>query len=94
MESFELWQSKMQELTDQGEKGTVLFLAYKPISESDARAAGFELVGATWDASGNPAKAYKPATAKVPAYVCVICNRTSRLDQGMYCCGKKRVLSS
>ncbi len=94
MESFELWQSRMKELTDLGEKGTMLFLAYKPISESDAKAAGFELVGTTWDASGNPAKAYKPGSTKITAYVCVVCNRTSKLDQGMYCCGKKRILSS
>lgn len=82
----------MAELDEQDDGEIVLFLAYKPASESQANAAGLEFVGTTWDAHGVKVKAYKPTSRTVRIYRCVICGRQSKLDQGMYCCGRKRVL--
>lgn len=93
MEDFPLWQSKMASREEHDDAETVLFLAYMPASESQAHAAGLEFVGTTWDANGIKVKAYKQASNTVRIYRCVACGRQSRLDQGMYCCGKKRVLS-
>jgi len=94
MESFELWRTKVNELAEQEVNGSILFLAYNPISEADAKSAGYEFIGTTWDATGMPAKAYKATSGKALVYVCRTCGRTSKLDQGMYCCGKKRIRGS
>jgi hypothetical protein len=93
MHSFAEWQLRMAEVSGRSDDDIMLFLAYKPECESQARSAGFQFVGTTWDANGTPAKAFKPKLVKSLAYGCVSCGSSqATLDQGMYCCGKKRVL--
>ena len=94
MESFALWQARVAENKANDDRAAVLFLAYQSVSESQAIAAGLELVGTTWDVSGVQVKAYKPKPAGALQYGCVVCGVNSKHYQGMYCCGKKRVAVS
>jgi hypothetical protein len=91
MESFALWQARVAEAGESSDGGAVLFLAYKPVSASQASAAGLELIGTSWDAQGVQVKAFKPPPRGAPVYACTVCGGNSKLYQGMYCCGKKRV---
>lgn len=84
----------MAELHAQNEGEQVLFLAYQSASELEASAAGLEFVGVTWDANGVKVKAYRLSAEKSRLYGCVSCGKQSKIDQGMYCCGKKRVARS
>jgi hypothetical protein len=93
MESFALWQARVAEAGEGADSAGMLFLAYKPVSAAQATAAGFELVGTSWDAHGVPVKAYKPRPPGAPVYGCTVCGGNSKLYQGMYCCGKRRVPS-
>lgn len=93
MQSFAEWQVQMAEVRGQNRDAIVLFLAYQASCESQALDAGCQFVGMTWDANGTPVKAYKPRLEKVHAYSCATCgSSTATLDNGMYCCGKKRAL--
>jgi len=69
-----------------------LFLAYEAASASEASAAGFELVGTSWDANGVEVKAYKSKPPGVPEFGCIVCGKNSQYYHGVYCCGRKRVL--
>ena len=91
MDSFAQWQTRVAEGAESGDGGAMLFLAYKSVSASQASAAGLELVGTTWDAQGVEVKAYLPRPPGAPVYGCTVCGGNSKLYQGMYCCGKKRV---
>ncbi len=91
MESFPLWRARMAALHARDDREQVLFLAYQSASESEASAAGLEYVGITWDASGVQVKAYRLSAEKSRLYSCSSCGKQSKIDQGMYCCGKKRV---
>ena len=92
MESFALWQRRVAENAANDDREAVLFLAYQSASESQAIAAGHELVGTTWDSNGVQVKAYKPKPAGAQEYGCVVCGGHSKHYHGVYCCGKKRVV--
>lgn len=90
MESFALWQARVAKNRDSSDRDVMLFLAYQSVSESQAIAAGLELVGTSWDANGVQVRAYKHKPAGAPVYGCIVCGVHSKHYQGMYCCGKKR----
>ncbi|MBD8632908.1 hypothetical protein IFT74_16215 [Oxalobacteraceae sp. CFBP 8755] len=92
MNSFASWQARAAEYSATNKRDTVLFLAYEAASASEASAAGFELMGTTWDANGVEVKAYKAKPPGVPEFGCVICGKNSQYYHGVYCCGRKRVL--
>lgn len=91
MESFTLWQARVAQHEENDDREAVLFLAYQSVSETQATAAGLELVGTTWDSSGVQVKAYKSKPAGAQESGCVVCGEHSKHYHGMYCCGKKRV---
>lgn len=93
MESFVSWQARVAEAGEGSASADVLFLAYNSTAGSQASAAGFELVGTSWDAHGAPVNVYKPRPPGAPVYGCTVCGGNSKLYQGMYCCGKKRIPS-
>lgn len=93
MTNFSLWQYQMADVAAKQDTGIVLFLAYTQVCEIEASAAGFQLIGTTWDANGTQAKAYKPKLDKMLAYGCITCGSSQpTLEHGMYCCGRKRLL--
>lgn len=94
MDNLAVWQAQRISNPTQYEGELVLFLAYKPESEAQANAAGMEYMGTTWDVNGIRAKAYKPASDRSRAHRCVTCGSQAKPDQGVYCCGRKRVVMS
>lgn len=94
MEILALWQAQRASAHAQNDGELVLFLAYKPESESQANAAGMEYVGTTWDVNGIRAKAYKPPSDRTRVHRCNTCGSQAKPEQGMYCCGRKRVAMS
>lgn len=94
MESLAAWQAHRASPNTHIDGELVLFLAYKPESESQANAAGMEYVGTTWDVNGIRAKAYKPPSDRTRAHRCNTCGSQGKPEQGMYCCGRKRVAMS
>lgn len=94
MESLTIWQSKIANDNSRAPDETVIFLAYEASSVMQANAAGMEFIGTTWDSSGVRAKAFRRAAGELQVSRCHTCGRIANSDQGMYCCGKKRVANS
>jgi hypothetical protein len=91
MESFTTWQSRIAADGFPSSDESVIFLAYEASSVRQANAAGMEFLGTTWDASGVRAKAFRRVSSEVQVFSCKTCGKTAKSDQGMYCCGRKRV---